>query len=211
MITFFGVTYVVSPPPTVYLVSLFALASAITPPLAWRRSAYSLYLSALLAVLSLAMLIDTMLFQQRYLQVRDFVVIPTPNGYAYVELPPRITSMGGVPVYVLLIAVVISMVNMLTRARWLGLRGGWSLAHAVREYGGALTAIKQALDRLDIPYRETEYGIVVGDLAIRPMGDKVVLSLEHPAVLRFQVVSRLVPRRRSCSQYMKPLGRCLGA
>ncbi|GAB6943798.1 hypothetical protein [Vulcanisaeta sp. JCM 14467] len=171
VITFFGTTYVV-PPPTVYLVLVFSIDSALVP-IIWRRSVYSLYLSALLAVLSLTMLIDTILFQQRYLQVRGFVIAPTPNGYAYIELPH--TSALGIPTYLLIAAVAIALLNMFTRARWLRLRR-WSLPVAVREYG-ALTAIRQALDRLGIPYVEVQDGIAVGDLVIKVAGGKVMLSL----------------------------------
>ena len=173
VITFFGTTYVVSPP-TVYLVPVFVIDSALVP-IIWRRSVYSLYLSALLAVLSLTMLIDTILFQQRYLQVRGFIITPTPNGYAYVELPHA--SILGVPTYLLIAAVAVALLNMFTRARWLGLKH-WSLSMAVREYG-ALTAIRQALDRLGIPYVEAQDGIAVGDLVVRVVGDKVVLSLKN--------------------------------
>ena len=171
VITFFGATYTVSPP-IVYLVLAFSIASALAP-IVWRRSAYPLYLSALLALLSLTMLIDAILFQQRYLQVRDFIIAPTPNGYAYVELPH--TPALGAPAYLLIAAVVVAILNMATRARWLGLRR-WSLPMAVREYG-ALTAIKQALDRLGIPYVEAQGGIAVGNLVTRHVGDKVIISL----------------------------------
>ncbi|ADN50469.1 hypothetical protein [Vulcanisaeta distributa] len=170
VVTFFGVTYVV-PPPTVYLVSFFALDSALIL-IIWRRSAYALYLSALLAVLSLVMLIDTILFQQRYLQVRGFIIVPTPSGYVYIELPHN--SFIGLPTYVLIVATAIAILNMLTRARWLGLRR-WSLAEAVKEHG-APTAIEQALDRLGIPYTKTPDGIAVGNLLIKTEGNKILLS-----------------------------------
>ena len=178
IITFFGATYTVSPP-IVYFVLAFSIASAIAP-IVWRRSVYSLYLSTLLALLSLTMLIDTILFQQRYLQVKGFIIAPTPNGYAYVELPH--TPALGVPVYLLIAAVAIAILNMATRARWLKY-GEWSLAWALAEYG-PLVAIEQALKRLNIPYIKVQGAIIVGNLVAKEVSynGKPIMSLSKRGV-----------------------------
>jgi len=118
VVRFFGETHVI-PPPTVYAVWLFALGAGLLP-LIWRRSRYSLYLAALFSVLSISMLMDTILFQQRYLQFHGYTIAPTPNGYIYVSLPTK--PVLGLPTYVLLALVTLSIINMATRARWLGTR-----------------------------------------------------------------------------------------
>mgnify|MGYP001773142549 CR=1 FL=1 len=173
VVTFFGVTYIV-PPPTVYLILFFALDSALVP-LIWRRSVYSLYLSALLITLALAMFADTVLFQERYMQIRGYLIEPTPNGYIYVALPHSPSL--GVPGYILAVSVAVAILNMVTRARWLRYRE-WSLARALAEYG-PLVAIEQALKRLNIPYTKVQGAVIVGNLVIREIDGKLALSLSN--------------------------------
>ncbi|WP_291766629.1 hypothetical protein [Caldivirga sp. UBA161] len=171
VVTFFGVTYIV-PPPTVYLVPFFALDSALVP-LIWRRSVYSLYLSALLITLALTMFADTVLFQERYMQVKGYLIEPTPNGYLYVALPH--SPAFGIPGYILAMSAAVAILNMVTRARWIKYRA-WSLAQTLAEYGPLMT-VEQALKRLNIPYVKAQGTIIVGNLVIREADGKLALSL----------------------------------
>ncbi|WP_243675779.1 hypothetical protein [Vulcanisaeta distributa] len=66
--------------------------------------------------------------------------MPTPNGYAYIELPHN--SFIGLPTYLLIMATAIALLNMLTRARWLRLRGGGRLPWPLRN-----TAYSRRLNR----------------------------------------------------------------
>ena len=150
----------------------FTLASAIAP-LIYRRTVYSLYLSLVFLVLAFILLVAAFIFQSRYLIFRGYTITPTPNGYDYVSIP--YTAVWGVPLYLLIAFAALVVMNAAIRARRLGLRR-WSLSMAVREYG-ALTAIKQALDRLGVPYAEAQGGIAVGNLVIRPVGDMVIILL----------------------------------
>ena len=162
------------PLPLTWGIIAFTLASVITP-LIHRRTVYSLYLSLVFLVLALILLVAAFIFQGRYLIFRGYTITPTPNGYDYVLIP--YTVVWGVPLYLLIAFAALTVMNVATRARWLGLRR-WSLATAVKEHG-TLTAIRQALDRLGIPYVEAQDGIAVGDLVVKVVDGKVVLSLRN--------------------------------
>jgi len=151
VVRFFGETHVI-PPPTVYAVWLFALNAGLLP-LIWRKSRYSLYLAALFSVLSISMLMDTILFQQRYLQFHGYTIAPTPNGYIYVSLPTK--PVLGLPTYVLLALVILSIFNMATKARWLG---------GTPE--DPIAAIERVLKALNIKYSRIKYGVEVGGVRI---------------------------------------------
>jgi len=161
VVRFFGETYVI-PPPTVYAVWLFALDAGLLP-LVWRRSRYSLYLAALFSVLSLSMLMDTILFQQRYLQFHGYTIAPTPNGYIYVSLPTK--PVLGLPTYVLLALVILSIFNMVTRARWLG-------AEAIED---PIVAVERVLKALNIEYSRIVGGVEVGGVRIVGQGGSLWL------------------------------------
>jgi hypothetical protein len=165
VIKFFGETHVI-PPPTVYAVWLFALDAGLLP-LVWRRSRYSLYLAALFSVLSLSMLMDTILFQQRYLQFHGYTIAPTPNGYIYVSLPTK--PVLGLPTYVLLALVILSIFNMVTRARWLG----------TRVIEDPIVAVERVLKVLHIEYSRVEGGVKVGGIKIIRRDDSLLLVNDH--------------------------------
>ena len=161
VVEFFGETHVI-PPPTVYAVWLFALNAGLLP-LIWRRSRYSLYLAALFSVLSLSMLMDTVLFQQRYLQFHGYTIAPTPNGYIYVSLPTK--PVLGLPTYVLLALTILSIFNMVTRARWLG-------AEAIED---PIVAVERVLKALHIEYSRIVGGVEVGGVRIVGQGGSLWL------------------------------------
>jgi hypothetical protein len=160
-VRFFSETHVI-PPPTVYAVWLFALDAGLLP-LVWRRSRYSLYLAALFSVLSLSMLMDTILFQQRYLQFHGYTIAPTPTGYIYVSLPTK--PVLGLPTYILLALTILSIFNMITRARWLG----------TRVIEDPIIAIERVLKALNIEYSRVEGGVEVGGVRIVRQGGSLRL------------------------------------
>jgi hypothetical protein len=161
VVKFFGETYVI-PPPTVYAVWIFAIGAGLTP-LVWRRSRYSLYLAVLFSVLSISMLMDTILFQQRYLQFHGYTIAPTPTGYIYVSLPTR--PVLGLPTYVLLALVALSIINAATRARWLG----------TRVIEDPIIVIERVLKALNIEYSRIEHGVEVGGVRIVGQGGSLWL------------------------------------
>ncbi|WP_069808109.1 hypothetical protein [Vulcanisaeta thermophila] len=170
VVNFLGLRYLVVPP-TVFAIWIFALASPLIPAV-WRSTRYPLYTSLLLAVLSVAMLAVTILFQWRYMAVRGYVIQPTPTGYIYVQLPH--TPSLGVPFYVLAIYLALTLANAVTGAKWLRLKE-WSIAE-VYQTRGAMMAIKESLRRLGIPYEEVEGGIKVGDLIIKEVQGMITIS-----------------------------------
>ena len=163
-VRFFSETHVI--PPTVYAVWLFAIGAGLLP-LVWRRSRYSLYLATLFSVLSLSMLIDTVLFQQRYLQFHGYTIAPTPTGYIYVSLPAKPTL--GIPTYILLALTILSIFNMITRARWLG----------TRVIEDPIVAVERVLKVLHIEYSRVEDGVKVGGIKIIRRDDSLLLVNDH--------------------------------
>jgi hypothetical protein len=161
VVRFFGETHVI-PPPTVYAVWLFAIDAGLLP-LIWRRSRYSLYLAALFSVLSLSMLMDTILFQQRYLQFHGYTIAPTPTGYIYVLLSTK--PVLGLPTYILLALTILSIFNMATRARWLG----------TRVIEDPIIAIERVLKVLHIEYSRIEHGVEVESIKIVRQGGSLWL------------------------------------
>jgi hypothetical protein len=161
VVRFFGETHVI-PPPTVYAVWIFAIGAGLTP-LVWRRSRYSLYLAALFSVLSISMLMDTILFQQRYLQFHGYTIAPTPTGYIYVSLPTRPAL--GLPTYILLALTILSIINAATRARWLG----------TRVIEDPIIVIERVLKALNIEYSRIEHGVEVGGVRIVRQGGSLWL------------------------------------
>ncbi|MCG2892359.1 MAG: hypothetical protein L7H00_02380 [Vulcanisaeta sp.] len=168
VVRFFGETHVI-PPPTVYAVWLFAIDAGLLP-LIWRRSRYSLYLAALFSVLSISMLMDTILFQQRYLQFHGYTIAPTPTGYIYVSLPTR--PVLGLPTYILLALTILSIFNMATRARWLG----------TRVIEDPIVAVERVLKALHIEYSRIESGVEVGGIKIIRQGSSLRLVRGSEAI-----------------------------
>lgn len=169
-VSFLGIQYVVIPP-TVFAIFLFALSSSLVP-IVWRQTRYPLYLSALMAVLSLVMFMDTVLFQWRYMVVKGYVTEPTPTGYIYIQLPH--TPSLGLPLYVLIAFVAITLINMVTGAKWLT-RAEWSLVNAYVTKG-ALGTIEDTLRRLNIPYKRVGDELRIGELTIKEARGGIVMT-----------------------------------
>ncbi|WP_446752375.1 hypothetical protein [Vulcanisaeta sp. JCM 16161] len=171
LVDFFGLNYV-APPPTVFAVWLFALDAGLIPVI-WRRTRYPLYLSAFFAVLSLMMLLDTILFQQRYLQVKGYAVFPTPNGYLYVYLLH--TSVLGLPTYILLALAILSVFNMATGAKWLDVDVMLIIRRRYVLHRDALSTVELMLRRINIKYVRYDNEIRVGNVALIKDGDNLII------------------------------------
>ena len=171
LVSFFGMSYIVTPP-TVFAVWLFALDAGLIP-IIWRRTRYPLYLSAFFAVLSLMMLLDTILFQQRYLQVKGYAISPTPNGYLYVYLPH--TLVFGLPTYILLALAILSVFNMVTGARWLDIDVKLIIRRKYVAQHDALDTVELMLRRVNIKYIKSNNEIRVGNVALIMDGDNLVI------------------------------------
>jgi len=164
------VSYIVIPL-VLYLVPAYAIASII-PPLIWKKTRYSLYASAVLALLSLAMFLSTVLYLWRYIVINGYIASPTPDGVTYVFLPK--TWGLGLSAYVFFASTILSVANALTRARWL-------IPHESKGFyidlsDGILPVIEMILNKLDIPYSRNGNEIDVNELKVREFEDKVVIT-----------------------------------
>lgn len=159
VVRFLGSTMAVAPP-TVYTVIPLAIASGLTP-LLW-RGRYVPYLGLTMAVLSIAMLVVTIMFQQRYLQFQGFIVAPTPNGYLYISLPPRLSI--GVPVFILL-----SMITPPIIAIAKGNEGSGA--------SGSMRVVTSVLKALGVRYRVDNGWVIVGGLRLTEWQDGSIIIM----------------------------------
>jgi len=168
-------------PLVVYLVPVYAIASIIVP-LVWKKTRYSLYVSAILAGLSLAMFLSTILYLWRYIVINGYIASPTPDGVTYVFLPKSWSL--GFPAYLLFSSVILSVVSASTRARWLipQKRKGIYIDLS----NGILPVIEMILNKLDIPYTKIGNEIDVNGLKIREFGDKVVFVTPNNEVFEYK-------------------------
>jgi hypothetical protein len=147
-------------PPTVYTIIPLAIASGLTP-LLW-RGRYVPYLGLTMAVLSIAMLVVTIMFQQRYLQFQGFIVAPTPNGYLYISLPPRLSI--GVPVFILL-CMIAPPIIAITKGNE---DGGAS---------GSMHVVTSVLKALGVRYRIDNGWVIVGGLRLTEWQDGSIIIM----------------------------------
>ena len=165
-----NISYIVIPL-VLYLVPAYAIASIIIP-LVLKKSRYSLHVSAVLAGLSLAMFLSTLLYLWRYIIVEGYVASPTLDGVTYVFLP-KIWSLD-FPAYLLFASVILSVINASTRARWLipAQRRGLYIDLS----NDILPTIEMVLNKLEIPYTKSGNEIDVNGLKIHEYEDKVVIT-----------------------------------
>jgi len=163
------ISYTVTPL-VLYLVPAYATASIIVP-LVWKRTRYSLYVSAVLAGLSLAMFLSTVLYLWRYIIINGYIASPTPDGVTYVFLPK--TWSLNFPAYLLFASSILSIINASTRARWVIPQKGKGIY--IDLSNGIIPIIEMILNKLDIPYTKVGNEIDVNGLKIREFEDKVVI------------------------------------
>lgn len=114
-ITLFGTKYLLISPLTIAALSFFIFS--IVLPLVWRSSRYSLYASTISTFFGIAMIVNSFIFDQRYLHFYGYSVLPTPNGSFYILFPS--TTIYNIPFYLVIVFSTLSLINSLTRARWL--------------------------------------------------------------------------------------------
>ncbi len=151
----------------------FTLASAITPPIIHRRTVYSLYLSLVFLVIATTLLIATFIFQERYLVFRGYTITPTPNGYDYVLIPYK--TVWGLPLYLLLIFMALTIVNAVTRARWLNLQVIIMVKHRHVINEDPLITIKRVLSSVSVHYVEEDGSLGVGGTRVLMNDGRLVL------------------------------------
>ncbi|QGA53920.1 hypothetical protein GFS03_04680 [Sulfolobus sp. E5-1-F] len=149
-ILFFESKYLLISPLTILAVIFFIISAVL--PLAWRSSRYSLYASTIAAGFGVVMIVNTFIFQQRYLHYYGYSVLPTPNGAFYIFFPS--TTYFGLSLYLLVGALGLSVVNSATRARWLSV-GRMTLIDKLRselEKGGIIRGLLTLLTSLGLDY-----------------------------------------------------------
>lgn len=163
-IYFFGTKSLLLSPLTIAAIAFFII-SAITP-LIWRSSRYSLYTSTASALFGIVMIINTFIFQQRYLHFYGYSVLPTPTGFLYIEFPSNFAF--GAPLYLLIGSAVLSILNSLTRARWLSFRRLSLLEKVLADMqrGQVLRGLLTFISSLGVYATTGERNIRVKDLAI---------------------------------------------
>ena len=98
-----------------YLIAGYALISALVLIL-WKNK-YSLYASFIIAFVSLTLVVDSIILRYRYLISRGAYVVPTPTGYIYFQASVSLSF--GPPFWLLLALLVLSELNLSTKASWL--------------------------------------------------------------------------------------------
>ncbi|ARM76746.1 hypothetical protein B6F84_12465 [Acidianus manzaensis] len=117
-ISLFKSTYILVSPLTI-LALFFFIFSAILP-LIWKSSRYSLYSSTISAGFGIVMIINSFIFDERYLHYYGYSILPTPTGSFYISFP--YIAVYGFPFYLFIGASAISALNSATKARWLSFR-----------------------------------------------------------------------------------------
>lgn len=118
VITFFGAKSLFISPLTITSIVFFIFSAIL--PLVWRSSRYSLYTSTVSAFFGVIMIVNAFIFQERYLHFYGYSVVPTSNGAFYIQFPS--STVYNPPLYLLISSSALSLVNSLTRARWLPYR-----------------------------------------------------------------------------------------
>ena len=168
-------------PLVLYLVPAYAIASIIVP-LVWKKTRYSLYISAVLAGLSLAMFLSTVLYLWRYIVIHGYVASPTPDGVTYIFLPK--TWNLNLPAYLLFTSVILSTINASTRARWLvPLQRKGFYIDLSRDI---LPVVELILNKLEIPYAKNGNEIDVNGLKIKESDDKIIIIDQKNNVFEYK-------------------------
>ncbi|TRM81886.1 hypothetical protein DJ522_07635, partial [Sulfolobus sp. F3] len=152
-IFFFNRSFTLISPLT--LSALVFLITSFIIPLVWRSSKYSLYSSTLASLLGLAMIINSLIFQQRYLSFHGYSVLPTPNGAFYIFFPSE--ESFTFPFYLMIVSIIISILNSITRASWLPVGRLTLLERIVNDVyeKGVINALTNYFDRFGVKYALT--------------------------------------------------------
>ncbi|EZQ11277.1 hypothetical protein CM19_01895 [Candidatus Acidianus copahuensis] len=168
-VTFMGSTTFIFLPLTL-ATGIFALFSSIIP-LIWRKSRYSLYLSGISSILTLAMLISSYIYVLRYFHYSGYSVVPTFNGYFYMRTP--ITPGFGLPFFLLFPFLIFSVLNSATRARWLPYQRLTLLEKVYKDImeGNLYKGLTNLFNELGVSYATTKESIDTGEFKI-PLSER---------------------------------------
>ncbi|MDP7976491.1 MAG: hypothetical protein RAK25_05065 [TACK group archaeon] len=145
------------------LIAVYVLLSAIVPVI-WKTK-YALYFSMGVALISLVLMLDTLLFRYRYLFERGSYVVPTPTGYVTFSSPVRLSL--GIPFWLLIAMLAVAERNLTTRASWLHWRTFGPINRALSKLGeGPLNAVVVGLRGLRLPYKRSGNKLTVDSLTV---------------------------------------------
>ncbi|WP_449463372.1 hypothetical protein PQ610_03105 [Tardisphaera miroshnichenkoae] len=132
-----------------YLIAAYAVISALVP-MFWKNK-YSLYASFVIAFLSLTLVVDSIIFRYKYLVSKGAYVVPTPTGYIYFQSSTSLRF--GFPFWLLLALLVLSEVNITTKASWARkIRKRPLEKVSINLQKGPIEAVLTGLRELGIPY-----------------------------------------------------------
>ncbi|EWG06421.1 MAG: hypothetical protein ASUL_09649 [Candidatus Aramenus sulfurataquae] len=163
-IYFFGSDFLLISPLMITSLIFFAFSAII--PIVWRSSRYSLYSSSFSLLLGFVMIINALIFEQRYLNFHGYSVILTPTGSFYIYFP--YSTYFSVPFYLILASAAISTLNSLTRARWIPYNRPTLLDKLNRDImsKGIIGAFSEWFERIGIPYAAESNKLMVKDLTL---------------------------------------------
>ncbi|AWR97947.1 hypothetical protein DFR86_10645 [Acidianus sulfidivorans JP7] len=114
-IDFFRASYLLMSPLPILAIFFFIVSAAL--PLLWKSSRYSLYASTVSAGFGIVMIINSIIFDARYLHYYGYSILPTSDGSFYIFFP-SITSFE-FPFYFFIASTGLSVLNSVTRSRWI--------------------------------------------------------------------------------------------
>lgn len=151
-------------PLTISAIGFFIFSAII--PLVWKSCRYSLYTSTLASALGISNIISSLIYQQRYLSFHDYHVLPTPNGAFYIYFPS--TQSFSFPFYLLILSLIVSGVNSLTRASWLPVQRLSLIDKILNDIydRGLIKALSKYLDDFGVYFAVEKNSIKTGNLVV---------------------------------------------
>ncbi len=145
------------------LIAVYALLSAAVP--AFWKNKYSLYASFAIAFLSFTLTVDSLIFRYRYLVSKGYYVLPTPTGYIYFQ--SRTSLSFGPPFWFLLALLVVSELNLSTKASWLSIGRRGPIQKALSKLDeGPLRAVEAGLKAMGLPYERKGNRLIIDSVII---------------------------------------------
>ncbi len=177
-IYFFGNSFLLISPLTITSI-IFITISAIIP-IIWKSSKYSLYASTFSLFLGFIMIVNSLIFQQRYLFFHGYSTIPTITGTFYIFFPYK--TYFSIPFYLFFLAASISILNSIKRARWIPNNRLTLLEKIYNDINnkGLIDTFSDWFERFGIPYTMESDLLKVKELTISTEDKKRNLSAFFP-------------------------------
>ena len=176
---FFKNSFLLISPLTITAI-VFMIISAIIP-IIWRSSRYSLYASSFSLFLSFIMIINSLIFQQRYLFFHGYSAIPTVTGTFYILFPYK--TYFSIPFYLIFVAIAISTLNSVKRARWIPYNRLTLLEKINSDINnkGIITTFSEWFEKFGISYASESNLLKIKDLVLSTEDKKRNLSVFFPS------------------------------